>query len=187
MIHIRKMELHRILYWNKINAGNFVQAKNHPLKIVENVIVFSFGKANYNPIMVENSDKYANELKKKHLNKKESSITQTVSDKYFSMASGKFLIQSDEKYAYPKNILTFSKFGKECNSKHRLYPTQKPVSLLEYLIRTYTNEGETVLDNCMGSGSTGIACLHTNRNFIGIELDEKYFNIAKERTEKENG
>ena len=64
------------------------------------------------------------------------------------------------------------------------HPTQKPVDLLEYLIRTYTNEGETVLDFTMGSGSTGVACVNTNRNFIGIELDEWYFNIAKERIEK---
>ena len=62
-----------------------------------------------------------------------------------------------------------------------LHPTQKPVPLLEYLIKTYTNEGETVLDNCMGSGSTGVACVNTNRNFIGIELDEKYFKIAEGR------
>ena len=62
-----------------------------------------------------------------------------------------------------------------------MHPTQKPVALLEYLIKTYTNENDTVLDNCMGSGSTGVACVNTNRNFIGIELDEKYFNIAKER------
>jgi site-specific DNA-methyltransferase (adenine-specific) len=73
------------------------------------------------------------------------------------------------------------KFSKDTGSYH---PTQKPVLLLEYLIRTYTNEGETVLDNCMGSGSTGVACVNTNRHFIGIELDEVYFNIAKERIEK---
>lgn len=64
------------------------------------------------------------------------------------------------------------------------HPTQKPVSLLEYLIKTYTNPGDTVLDSCMGSGSTGIACVNTNRNFIGIELDEQYFNIAKQRIEE---
>ena len=64
------------------------------------------------------------------------------------------------------------------------HPTQKPVDLLEYLIKTYTHEGETVLDNCMGSGSTGVACVNTNRNFIGIELDEDYFNIAKKRIDK---
>ena len=62
-----------------------------------------------------------------------------------------------------------------------LHPTQKPVALLEYLIKTYTNEGDTVLDNCMGSGSTGVACVNTNRSFIGIELEEKYFNIARDR------
>lgn len=66
----------------------------------------------------------------------------------------------------------------------RLHPTQKPVLLLEYLIKTYTNDGDIILDNCMGSGSTGVACVNTNRNFIGIELDEKYFNIAKERIEQ---
>ena len=65
-----------------------------------------------------------------------------------------------------------------------LHPTQKPVALLEYLVKTYTNENEIVLDNCMGSGSTGIACINTNRKFIGIEKEEKYFNIAKERIEK---
>ena len=69
------------------------------------------------------------------------------------------------------------------NRDKGLHPTQKPVALLEYLIKTYTNEGDTVLDNCMGSGSTGVACLNTNRDFIGYELDENYFNIAKDRLE----
>lgn len=170
-------------YWNKVNAGNFVQAKNHPLKIVENIIVFSKGKVKYIPQMIENSDEYTKILKAKHKNKKDSSLTQTVEDKYFSMASGKFKSQTDEKFAYPKNIITISKFSNECNSKHRLHPTQKPVELLEYLIKTYTNENEMVLDNCMGSGSTGVACINRNRRFIGIELDENYFNIAKERIE----
>ena len=72
-------------------------------------------------------------------------------------------------------------FVRDTSKGSSLHPTQKPVALLEYLIKTYTNEGETVLDNCMGSGSTGVACVNTNRNFIGIELDENYFNIAKER------
>ena len=78
---------------------------------------------------------------------------------------------------YPKTVL---KFNKETGS----HPTQKPVALLEYLIRTYTSEGETVLDFTAGSGSTGVACVNTNRHFIGIELDDGYFNIAKERIEK---
>ena len=79
---------------------------------------------------------------------------------------------------YPTNVLEFAKVSKPT------HPTQKPVALLEYLIRTYTNEGETVLDFTAGSGSTGVACVNTNRHFIGIELDEGYFNIAKERIEK---
>ena len=78
---------------------------------------------------------------------------------------------------YPKDVLRFSKAETD---KH-LHPTQKPVALLEYLIKTYTNVGETVLDNSMGSGSTGVACVNTNRQFIGIELDEGYFNIATQR------
>ena len=75
-------------------------------------------------------------------------------------------------------------FIKECNNARRVHPTQKPVDLLEYLIKTYTNENETVLDFTMGSGSTGVACMNTNRRFIGIELDNNYFNIAKQRIEE---
>ena len=78
---------------------------------------------------------------------------------------------------YPKNLLEF----KNIPSNARLHPTQKPIELLEYLIKTYTNEGETVLDNCMGSGSTGVAGMNTNRRFIGFELDKQYFYVASER------
>ena len=78
---------------------------------------------------------------------------------------------------YPKTIITQS----NADQRGKVHPTQKPVALMEYLIRTYTNESDTVLDNCMGSGTTGVACVNTNRNFIGIEKDEKYFEIAKNR------
>lgn len=90
-------------------------------------------------------------------------------------------IYKQTKTGYPKNLLEIKGVTVD---KNRLHPTQKPVELLEYLIKTYSNEGETVLDNCMGSGSTGVACKNTNRNFIGIELDEKYFNIACNRLEE---
>lgn len=80
---------------------------------------------------------------------------------------------------YPRNVLEFA--NEATDSRKRLHPTQKPVDLLEYLIRTYTNEGETVLDNCMGSGSTGVACINSGRKFIGIEKDAAYFEIAKQR------
>ena len=81
---------------------------------------------------------------------------------------------------YPKSILTFTRK----HSSKMLHPTEKPVELLEYLIKTYSNENDVILDNCMGSGSTGVAALNINRKFIGMELDENYFNIAKERIEK---
>jgi site-specific DNA-methyltransferase (adenine-specific) len=171
-------------YWNKINAGNFVQAKNHPLKIVENIMVFSKNKVNYYPQMIINSEEWTKILKAKHKNKKESSMTQTVEDKFFVMASGKFKSDTDESLAYPKNIITISKFSNECNSRHRVHPTQKPVELLEYLIKTYTKENEIVLDNCIGSGSTAIASINTNRKFLGFELNEEYSNLAKNRVNK---
>lgn len=86
---------------------------------------------------------------------------------------------------YPRNLLEFA--NEAVDSRKRLHPTQKPVALLEYLVRTYTNEGETVLDNCMGSGSTGVACANTGRRFIGMELDTEYFYIAKKRIEDAHG
>ena len=168
-------------YWNKVNAGNFVQAKNHPLKIFENIIVFSKDKVNYHPQMIHNTEEWTEILRAKHRNKKESSLTQTVDDKYFVMASGKFKSETDESLAYPKNEIIISKFSNECNSRHRVHPTQKPVELMEYLIKTYTNEEDLVLDFTMGSGSTGVACKNLNRKFIGIELDDTYFKIAQDR------
>lgn len=171
-------------YWNKVNAANFVQAKNHPLKIVENIIVFSNGKVIYNPQMIENDNEYAENLRKKHVNKKDDSIRQTVKDKYFVMASGKFISETDEKHAFPKNIITISKFSSECNSKHRFHPTQKPVVLIEYLIKTYSNDGDLILDNTAGSMTTAIAAINTNRRCICIEKDDHYFEIGSERVRK---
>lgn len=101
------------------------------------------------------------------------------SDIYGKINSYKSTITKDSP-AYPKSIIEI-----RClinNEKEKVaHPTQKPVALLEYLIKTYTNEGETVLDNCMGSGSTGVACVNLNRSFIGIEMDDKYFEIASKR------
>lgn len=169
-------------YWNKEIGANFIQAKNHPLKVIENIIVFSEGKVNYNPIMIIRTDEETKILKAKN-NKSEKSKQQNVNDKYFKMASGRFEIEKDEKLAYPKHLITFNKFMEECNSKHRLHPTQKPVALLEYLINTYTNESDLILDFTCGSGSTLVAAKNTNRKCIGIELDERYCEIAKNRME----
>lgn len=86
----------------------------------------------------------------------------------------------DDGTRHPTQVLRFNRD----NPRNRLHPTQKPISLIEYLIKTYTNENDLVLDNCMGSGSTGVACINTNRDFIGIELDEKYFQIAENRIKR---
>ena len=149
--------------WNKKLAGNGILAKKQPLKIHEIVSVFNSGI--YIPQMTKGRYR-----KKMTGGIKESEITggNSVVDEY-----------SNDLY-YPKTIL---EYGIGNMRKGRLHPTQKPVALLEYLIKTYTNENETVLDNCMGSGTTGVACKKLNRRFIGMEKDEKYFNIAKERIE----
>jgi DNA modification methylase len=147
--------------WNKKLAGNGMLAKRQPLKIHENIMVF-------------NSRVYYPQMTQGRLRKKmglyESEIT--GGDSYASET-----FNSDY---YPQSIQDFSAANMRTG---RLHPTQKPVALLEYLIRTYTNEGETVLDFTMGSGSTGVACVNTNRDFIGIELDEGYYNIAEKRIE----
>ena len=145
--------------WNKKLAGNGILAKKQPLKIHEIVSVFNSGI--YIPQMTKG--RY-----RKKMGLKESEIT----------SGNSFAKQTENDLYYPQTIQEFSTANMR---KGRLHPTQKPVELLEYLIKTYTNEGETVLDNCMGSGSTGVACKNLNRKFIGIELDENYFNIAKGR------
>ena len=145
--------------WNKKLAGNGILAKKQPLKIHEIVSVFNSGI--YIPQMTKG--RY-----RKKMGLKESEIT----------GGNSYAKQTENDLYYPKSIL---EYGIGNMRKGRLHPTQKPVALLEYLIKTYTNEGDVVLDNCMGSGSTGVACVNTNRDFIGIELDKDYFNIAKQR------
>ena len=154
-------------YWDKKSTNGFLNAKKRPLKRIEQVIIFSKGCPIYYPLM----ERRGKPRSKGSYNKKQGNG---------DMVYGRFNnIQSFNNLYYPTNLIEFS----NASQKGKKHPTQKPVALLEYLIKTYTNENETVLDNCMGSGSTGVACVNTNRNFIGIELDEKYFNIAKERIE----
>lgn len=167
-------------YWNKISSGNFVGAKFAPFKIIENICIFSNGKCPYNPQMIERTENEINDYIAKSRN---NNITVKNDYLYDGFKSGVIVPSSNPKYKYPVNLLNFNWKAKECNSKHRVHPTQKPVDLLEYLVKTYTNEGDLILDFTMGSGSTGVACLNTNRRFIGIEKEEKYFNITKERLE----
>lgn len=159
------------LVWNKKLTSGFLNAKRMPLRQHEQIMVFYKKMPTYNPQFTKGKP-----LHGKGQNYKTSEI---VNNNY-----GEFKQLEDVRKGctdkYPTSILNFIK----THPSKAIHPTEKPIELLEYLIKTYTNENETVLDNCMGSGSTGVACLNTNRNFIGIELDEKYFNIAKERIEK---
>lgn len=157
--------------WDKVTARGHLVAKHRPMQQTEDIIVFSKkGKrVNYYPIMVKRPEDKIEVRKTREYGRTE-------------IMGGKKGRLSEKVYDewYPKNILRFSNAK---SSNESIHPTQKPVELMEYLIKTYTNEGETVLDNVMGSGTTGVACKNLNRNFIGIELDEEYFNIAKERIE----
>lgn len=166
--------------WNKSSAGNVLVAKYQPLKVEEEILVFTGKgeKVNYYPIFTIDN--------KRDLTKEKPAVKQ--SDMFDGIKSGKFYKTEKNKKGterYPKNIINISTQSTECANSKRVHPTQKPVALLEYLIKTYTNEGDLVLDFTMGSGSTGVAALNTNRRFIGIELDENYFNIAKSRIDKE--
>lgn len=151
--------------WNKKFAGNFALSRYQPQKIHEDIVVFSKKPTIFNPQKTKRdnpikhgANKCASESSKIHRPKGE------YDNKVYE-------------YKEPESIILFS----NRDEKRGYHPTQKPVALLEYLIRTYTNEGETVLDFTMGSGSTGVACINTNRNFIGIELDAGYFKIAEKR------
>ena len=156
--------------WHKKNAGNLLVAKYQPLKTTEDIMIFTHRgeRVNYYPIM-----------SKGHKDRSNESPTQKRTDLYSGIKSGQFKHGNNKRgdERYPKHLIEFS----NASRKEHYHPTQKPVALLEYLIKTYTKEGDLVLDFTCGSGSTGVACLNTNRRFVGIELDEKYFNIANER------
>lgn len=150
--------------WEKEQGTGGLNTNKMPLKKHENILVFYKRLPTYNP-QFTNGTPYT---KTRNCNK--SGIYGKTEDGYVSKNEGK---------RYPVSILEYKR-----ELKNRLHPTQKPVALLEYLIKTYTKADELVLDNCMGSGSTGIACINTNRRFIGIEKDDNYFNVASERINK---
>jgi len=157
--------------WNKNKGSNIMLAKKQPLKIHENIIVFNC--SNYFPQKTSVIGKIRDQRKEKEkINRIDGAVTPKGPIKYST--------DYDPSKKYPVSIQYFSNHREK---EYVLHPTQKPVALLEYLIKTYTLENETVLDNCMGSGSTGVACVNTNRNFIGIEKDEIYFGVAQKRIE----
>ena len=152
------------LIWDKKLSSGFLNAKRMPLRRHEQILCFYKKLPTYNPEMVTRG-----KVRKK-------GITTETGKHTSNYGEFKNSVVENNEY-YPTSIIEVS----NANRKDKLHPTEKPVALLEYLIKTYTNEGETVLDNTMGSGTTGVACVNTNRNFIGMELDDKYFEIAKAR------
>ena len=155
------------LIWKKNVPTGMSSAKYRPMKYYEEICVFGNSKATYNPIMKErvgigkacyNYDHYCGDSNHLQFNKQKK--------------------RYDPDWVQPSDVLEFNVVP---NRNGKLHPTQKPVELVEYLIKTYSNERDIVLDNCMGSGKTAIAAINTNRNFIGFELDKNYFDIANER------
>jgi site-specific DNA-methyltransferase (adenine-specific) len=149
--------------WEKTAATGFLNAKKAPLKAHENVLVFYKKPPTYNPQMTAG-----------HVIKRVS-VTHTNHSSNYGKQMTREPYESTERY--PRSVQKFAKDNRLANE----HPTQKPVALMEYLIRTYTHEGDTVLDNTMGSGTTGVAAINTGRRFIGIERDPDYFTIAAER------
>ena len=162
LIHSNLKMLKYVLVWKKDNHDNPLMAKKRFLNITEDICVFYKKQCVYNPQGLVKLNKFTKQGRGESLSQRNTRNTEYL----------------QEYTNYPKNILEFKR------DLPNVHPTQKPVALLEYLIKTYTNEGDLVLDNCMGSGSTGVACVNTGRNFIGIELDEHYFEIAKDRIDK---
>ena len=175
LLRISNIDLYKYDWkWEKPSGANFLNFKYQPAKVHEDIMVFGKmatsyskkGNMTYHPQM-EIGEPYKQKSGKQKEDYGNSTVRTPISQ----------VITKNDGTRYPRSIQKFKL------DKDKLHPTQKPVALLEYLIKTYTNEGDMVLDNCMGSGSTGVACINTNRNFIGFELDEKYFDIAKDRLE----
>lgn len=171
---MRMSNLKRFKYdwvWKK-SMGTFATAKHQPLKRHE--VISIFGSAKYNPQKTERSGKIRDRRNEDFIKRGRINTTSVI----MGGLPLKYSDNYDPKMCYPISIIEFPN-----PRKGKVHPTQKPVALLEYLIKTYTNEGDTVLDPTMGSGSTGVACKNLGRNFIGIEMDKTYYSIAKRRIE----
>ena len=185
----RKMFRYEII-WHKTLPTGFLNAKKMPMRYHENICVFYKHLPTYNPQMrtVKRKD-----MGRERLNSgKAEQYGEFRKDNWKWTETGKRYPSDVMEYDIPENfddVVQFSNWNGALfgNTDRTInHPTAKPVDMLEYLIKTYTNVGDAVLDNCMGSGSTGVACLNTGRNFIGIEIDPNYFNIAKERIYAQN-
>lgn len=156
------------LIWKKVLPSGFLNANRMPLREHEDIMVFYKKLPVYNPQKVKGNP----------CHKKGKAVGKNNDEILNNHNYGDFkVVETEGDMKFPTSILEFAK----PHPSVAVHPTQKPVELLEWLIKTYTNEGALVLDNCMGSGSSGVACINTGRDFIGIELDEDYFNTAEER------
>ena len=156
--------------WDKISCSGNLLAKKQPLRAYELISVFYKKQPTYNPQLRDKPKKDIRKTNVRVVNK-----SKTHPQKDYNQFDKR---EHPKNKSMPTNVIRINNYGKSYKRKH---PTQKPIALMEYLIKTYTNEGETVLDFTMGSGSTGVAAKNLNRNFIGIEQDQKYFNIAEQR------
>jgi site-specific DNA-methyltransferase (adenine-specific) len=156
--------------WEKTKPTNFINAKRQPLRGFEDILVFYRQQPTYNPQGI---------LRVNRHRKNSGTSARTIQDKEVAVHDGGLFQESwtQQFTNYPRGLILEAENGRSDS----VHPTQKPVALLEYFIKTYTNEGDTVLDNCMGSGSTGVAAMNLKRKFIGIELDATYFEIAQKR------
>jgi site-specific DNA-methyltransferase (adenine-specific) len=162
-------------YWEKEKGTNFFRTGNQPLRVIEEICVFSRENGyTFNPQMIPLDKPYRHTMPLKHsaiTGKGEISASQSAEAREYKVYT----------HAHPKNLVKFSRD----NGNRSLVPTQKPVALLEYLVETYTNPGDIVLDNTMGSGTCGVACKRLGRAFVGMEMNEQHFQIASERIASE--
>jgi site-specific DNA-methyltransferase (adenine-specific) len=171
--------------WEKTQASNFMNIKYQPLKSHENILIFGNNGFCYNPIRIKRTEKSLLRHKKGTEFKEKIKTNHKMNHLNFKITNQTY---DKDGMKNPISVIKFSNnkayigLEKTYNSKFK-HPTQKPVALFEYLIKTYTNESELVLDNCIGSGTTAISCLNTNRKFIGIELNQEYCEIANKRIE----
>ena len=154
------------MVWEKSKATGYLNAKKQPMRAHEDILVFYNKQCKYNPQMTQG----------KPYNKG-CAVRDTLA---YAKQEKAILVKNDTGLRYPRSVQYFV----TAESEGKFHPTQKPMALMEWLIKTYTDENDVIFDPCMGSGTTGVACMNLNRRFIGIEKEEKYFEIAKERIEE---
>ena len=159
------------IIWDKVGGSNFQLSKVQPLKRHENILIFGNGKTLYNPQM---------KIRDKPKDYSNSSYNALKNGMHFNSTD----FESAKKIRtekYPDSVIEIGGQSKECNNVHRIHNTQKPLELMKYLIKTYSNEDDIVMDNCMGSNTTGLACKELNRQYIGIEKDKNYYDVSVSR------